>query len=214
MLRWAFLFVMAGILIWMFSDSKQTRFVGLGLLSAVAAVAMFFFYYLDTPERREAEVLPPDQAIAEVQETSRKLETNQFALKPADIRLINAKIAPGSKKSWNNNGEQVDAPDLFSWSLSGKAQNQSEKYTVQDLILKVRLFNCPSFFDTPQAKVTQKQLTTQCSRIGQRSLGLYGLKIAPESEAELAETVRFNDQIEPRNWRYLVQVERVSTLAN
>ncbi len=213
MFRWAFLFLIAGILVWMFADSKSTRAIGLGVLAAIAGVLTFFFYFLDQPERREAAVLEPDKAIAEVEDRSRKLEKARFALKPRDIALLKPKLAPDKKVAVNASGEQQEASDLFHWTVSGAAKNLSSQHTVQDLSLRVRLFDCPVFFTTPAEKAQLDELSRDCSMSGQRTLGLYAVKIAPGATHTFSEAVEFNDQIEPRNWRFWVEVSDVSAVA-
>lgn len=212
MFRWAFLFLIAGILVWMFADSKATRAIGLGVLAAIAGILTVFFYVLDQPERRQAEVLEPDKAIAEVEDISRKLETARFALKPSDIDLSKAKLAPGKKVARNASGQQQQASDLFHWTVSGDAKNLSSEHAVQDLSLLVRLYDCPVFFTTPSEQTQIAQLSRECSLSGQRTLGLYGVKIAPGATHSFSEPVEFNDQIEPRNWRFWVEVSGVSAV--
>lgn len=214
MFRWAFLFLIAGILVWMFSDSKATRLIGLGVLAFIALTSAIFFYVLDQPERRQAAQPAPDAAIAEVEEVSRKLETTRFALKPADIALTKRGLSPGEKVAWNANGDQEQVPDFTSWNLTGEAKNLSDTHTAQDLSLLVRLFDCPVFFTTPAEKVQISRLTSECSLIGQRTLGLYSVKIAPGASHAFTEAIKFIDQIEPRNWRYWVEVRDVTAVAD
>ncbi len=212
MFRWDFLFLIAGILVWMFADSKSTRLIGFGVLAAIAAISGVFFYVLDQPERRQAAELAPDKAIAEVEEVTRRLETARFALKPADIALLNRKLAPGQKVGTNASGQQQRTSDLFHWTVSGEAKNLSSQYAVQDLSLRVRLYDCPVFFSVPAEETQLSQLDRDCSLTGQRTLGLYGIKIAPGASHKFSEPVEFNDQIEPRNWRYWVEVSNVSAV--
>ena len=213
MFRWAFLFLIAGILVWMFADSKATRAIGFGVLAAIAAISGVFFYVLDQPERRQAAEIAPDKAIEEVKELNRKLETTRFALKPADIALMMSKLAPGEKVAWNAAGQQQQSSDLFHWTVSGKVKNLSSQYSVQDVSLRVRLYDCPVFFTTPAEEAQIAQLSRECSLSGQRTLGLYNVKIAPGATHDFSEPVEFNDQIEPRNWRYWVEVSNVSAVA-
>ncbi|MCP5084990.1 MAG: hypothetical protein GY948_25170 [Alphaproteobacteria bacterium] len=197
----------------MFADSKATRAIGFGVLAAIAAISGVFFYILDQPERRQASELAPDKAIAEVEEVTRKLETARFALKPTDIALMNRKLAPGQKVAWNAGGQQQQSSDLFHWTVSGEAKNLSPQYSVQNLSLRVRLYDCPVFFTTPAEEAQLAQLSRDCSLSGQRTLGLYDVKIAPGATYKFSEPVEFNDQIEPRNWRYWVEVSNVSAVA-
>ncbi len=214
MIRWAFLFLVAGILVWMFADSKATRMVGFGVLGFIAAVSLVFFFILDAPGRREAVEPPRDKAIKQVQDVRRKLETQRFSLRSDDIALVGAELKPRNRVSYNNAGEKVETPDLFSWSVSGEARNLSEKHTAQDVFLRIRLFDCPSFFTTGQANAALDELNRTCSRIGERNLGLYGLGISPGGAKAFTDSVNFNDQTEPRNWRYWITVDRVNALSN
>ncbi len=213
MFRWAFLFLIAGILVWMFADSKATRAVGFGVLGAIAAISAAFFYILDQPERREAAEIGPDKAIAEVEEVTRKLETARFALKPENVALLARNLAPDEKVVWSASGQKQQSSDLFHWTVSGKAKNLSEKFAVKDLFLRVRLYDCPVFFTTPAAEAKLSELSRECSLTGQRTLGLYDVKIAPGATHDFSEAVEFNDQVEPRNWRFWVDVSNVSAVA-
>ncbi len=210
MFRWAFLFLILGILIWMFADSRATRWIGLGVLSAIALISGVFFYILDQPERREAAAPGLDQAIAEVEEVSRKLETARFALKPSDIALVKSTLRPGQKVAWNANGDEQQAVDFSSWTLTGEARNLSSDNTAEDLSMRVRLFDCPVYFTTPIDQVQISRLTSECSMVGQRTVGLYGVKLAPGLTHAFTETIEFVDQIEPRNWRFWVDVTGVT----
>ena len=84
---------------------------------------------------------------------------------------------------------------------------------MQDLSLLVRLFDCPVFFTTPAEKVQISRLTSECSLIGQRNLGLYAINVAPGATHAFKEAIKFIDQIEPRNWRYWVEVRGVTAVA-
>ncbi len=210
MFRWAFLFLILGILIWMFADSKATRWIGLGVLSAIALISGVFFYVLDQPERREATAPGVDRTIAEVEEVSRRLETARFALKPADIALLKSSLSPGQTVAWNASGDEQEAVDFSSWTLNGEIKNLSSEHTAQDVSLRARLFDCPAFFTTPIDQVQISRLTSECSMVGQRTVGLYDIKLAPGLTHTFTETIEFIDQIDPRNWRFWVDVTGVT----
>ena len=214
LIRWAFLFLVAGFLVWMFADSRATRAVGFGVLGFIAAISALFFYVLDAPERREAAKPGEDKAIQQVEDVSRKLSTERFSLKPDDVALVGAKLKPASRVSYNNAGERVETPDLFSWTVSGETRNLSDKHGIQDIYLRVRLFDCPVFYTTEQASAKLDDLSRTCSRIGERNLGLYGLGIEAGGSKAFEDSVRFSSQVEPRNWRYWISVDRVNALAN
>ena len=116
--------------------------------------------------------------------------------------------------SYNNAGERVETPDLFSWTVSGETRNLSDKHGIQDIYLRVRLFDCPVFYTTEQASAKLDDLSRTCSRIGERNLGLYGLGIEAGGSKAFEDSVRFSSQVEPRNWRYWISVDRVNALAN
>ena len=214
LIRWAFLFLVAGFLVWMFADSRATRTIGFGTLGAIAAITLIFFYFLDSPERREANQPGQDQAIQRVEDVTRKLETQRFSLKPGDVALVGTELKNANKVTYNNAGERVETPDLFSWVVSGEARNLSEEHGIQDIYLRIRLFDCPQFYTTVQAESKPDELSRTCSRIGERSLGLYAVGIAPGDSKSFEDTLSFNDQTEPRNWRYSIAVDRVNALAN
>ena len=214
LIRWAFLFLVAGFLVWMFADSRATRAVGFGVLGAIAAIALIFFYFLDDPERREAAQPGQDQAIQRVQDVTRKLETQRFSLKPDDVALVGTELKAVSRVTYNNAGERVETPDLFSWVVSGEARNLSSEHGIKDIYLRIRLFDCPQFYTTTQAQSDLKDLSRTCSRIGERNLGLYSVGIEPGGAKTFEDTLSFNDQTEPRNWRYWITVDRVNALTN
>ena len=210
MFRWAFLFLILGILIWMFADSRATRWIGLGVLSAIALISGVFFYVLDQPDRREAASPAPDKTVAEVEEVTRKLETARFALKPEDIALLKRSLTPGQKVAWNASGDEQKTADFSSWTLTGEVKNLSSEHAAEDLSMRVRLFDCPVFFNTPIDEVQISRLTSECSLVGQRTLGLYAVKVAPGATHAFSEAIEFIDQIEPRNWRFWVDVTGVT----
>ncbi|MEM8687056.1 MAG: hypothetical protein AAGF81_06990 [Pseudomonadota bacterium] len=194
----------------MFADSRATRWIGLGVLSAIALVSGVFFYVLDQPERREAAAPGPDQTIAEVEEVTRKLETARFALKPQDIALLKSTLRPGEKVAWSSTGDEQQAVDFSSWTLTGEIKNLSPEHAAQDVSLRARLFDCPAFFTTPIDEVQISRLTSECNMVGQRTVGLYGVKLGPGLSHAFTETIEFIDQIEPRNWRFWVDVTGVT----
>ena len=54
-----------------------------------------------------------------------------------------------------------------------------------------------------------EDLSLICSKIGERSLGLYDLELAPNAAKPFAQNFRFLNQGNALNWRYWVEVTRV-----
>ncbi len=208
---WIFVLLLVVVLVWLVTENKTTRYAAVGLVSVFGLASIVFFYVLDQPERREARTptTPPAENPAR-----EKRETALKVLKPSDVAFIAPELKPGTRKVWANDGTSKDAPDLFSWTLVGSLKNVSPDFPVNDVTFRVRLFSCPDFFSTPASEATVRELTGSCITIGDRSLAIYGLKIVPGDSKTISEQVTFDSQPEPRNWRYAVEVVRVTAEIN
>jgi hypothetical protein len=80
---------------------------------------------------------------------------------------------------------------------------------VKDVTLNVRLFSCPSYYTTPFEQVKIEDLSLICSRIGERSVGLYDLGLAPQARKPFSQPLTFPNQGNAINWRFWVDVRRV-----
>jgi hypothetical protein len=58
-------------------------------------------------------------------------------------------------------------------------------------------------------EVKYEDLSLICSKIGERSLGLYDLKLDPGAAKSFTQDFRFLNQGNALNWRYWVEVTRV-----
>ena len=202
-----FVLALAAVLVWLFAESKMTRMVGFGILGAIAVLAAGYLFWR---ESQNSVARPPtDIANSEAPPDARKVEESFTVLSPADVALTRVSLKSGVETYSGIDGKQYERPDLRSWTLSGEAKNLSKSYAVRDVILNVRLYSCPSYYSTPVNEVKYEELSLICSKIGERSLGLYELELSPGAAKPFAQDFRFLNQGNALNWRYWVEVTRV-----
>ena len=202
-----FVLALAAVLVWLFAESKMTRIVGFGILGAIAVLAAVYLFWR---ESQNSVARPPtDIANPQAPPDARKVEESLTVLSPADVALTRVSLKSGVETYSGIDGKQYERPDLRSWTLSGEAKNLSKTYTVRDVILNVRLYSCPSYYSTPVNEVKYEELSLICSKIGERSLGLYELELSPSAAKPFAQDFRFVNQGNALNWRYWVEVTRV-----
>ena len=211
---WAFLFVIAAMLVWLFLESRRTRLAALGLIGFFGLVLMVFFYVLDQPDRRLADAPVGGADVSETAAKRAKIDRSRTVLTPADVAVRSAKLKPGQKVYWGSDGKQHESEDMFSWVLMADVQNLSEKTAIKDLYLRVRLFSCPSFFSTPVYEVVIGELERRCGLIGDRTTGFYGLDVTPGGQQSIRQDIVFDNQPDPRNWRYWAEVTRVDAIVD
>ncbi len=209
---WAFLFVVAAMLVWLFMESGRTRMAALGLIGFAAAVAGVFFLVLDTPERREGSRKVTGADVSDTAAQRAKIERSRTVLTPARIAMTAARLTPGAETYWGSDGKQHERRDLFSWTFQANVRNLSDEFSARDIHIHIQLFSCPSFFTTPAEAVVIDELERRCALIGERTTGFYNVNLKPSASADLQETVTFDNQPEPRNWRYWADVARVDAL--
>lgn len=209
---WAFLFVIAVMLVWLFVESRRTRLAALGLIGFVALVTLYFFLVLDAPERREGSKQVRGADVSDTAQLRAKIERARTALTADKIAMGSARLEPGKSTTWGSDGKAHERLDLFSWTFNAEIKNLSDEFAVRDLYIRVRLFSCPSFFQTPAEEVVVDQLERRCALIGDRNVGFYDLRIDPGSSRPISDTITFDNQPEPRNWRYWADVARVDAL--
>jgi hypothetical protein len=202
-----FVLVLAAVLIWLFAESKTTRIVGISIIGVIAVLAAAYLFWRDQQgsiERapREAQTPPPPANPGRVREAL-------SVLTPADVGLSRITLKSGVETYFGIDGKQYQRPDLRSWTLSGEVKNLSETYSLKDVILSVRLYSCPTYYTTPVSEVKAEDLSLICSKIGERSLGLYELALAPEQAKAFSQPFSFLNQGNAVNWRYWVEVSRV-----
>jgi hypothetical protein len=198
-----FVLLVAAVLIGLFAESNLTRVIGISIVAAMAVLVGGYLYWRDTATSVSRQARPtvpaqtrvPGQALTE--------------LSPSDIALAGINLESGVETYWGIDGKQYQRPNLETWTLSGKVRNISRDHWVKDVALKVQLYSCPSYFTTPVAAVKFEELSLICSRIGERSVGLYGLDLPPQAEKTFSEPVSFPNQGEAINWRFWVAVARV-----
>ena len=203
-----FILLVACVLIGLYAESRQTRIIG---FSVVGCLAILLVGYLMLHERQP---LPNgDTTTAPVNSQNStpagKFEQSLNAIRPADIAIVNRRLEPRKETYTGNDGLQHDRPNYSAWTLSGEVKNLSANYPVKDLTLLVRLFSCPSYFTAPNEETQIDELELKCTTNGERTVGLYGLKLPPGGTKPFTQQITFIDQREPVNWRYWVDVDRV-----
>jgi hypothetical protein len=202
-----FVLALAAVLVWLFAESKMTRMVGFGILGVIAVLAAVYLFWRET--QSSVERPPTEIAKPQAPPDARKVEESFTVLSPADVALTRVSLESGVETYSGIDGKQYERPDLRSWTLSGEAKNLSKTYTVRDVILNVRLYSCPSYYSTPVNEVKYEELSLICSKIGERSLGVYDLELSPGAAKPFAQDFRFLNQGNAVNWRYWVDVTRV-----
>ena len=135
-------------------------------------------------------------------------------LRPQDIAVIRRKLETGTEFYWDNEGNRVERPDLFSWTFSGEIKNVSEEHTAKNVTFEIRIFSCPVFFSTPVESAQIDELRSNCNPAGERNLTLYNVNLPPGQTKQFKEDFKINNQREPRNWRYWAAITGVATQAD
>ena len=198
-----FVLLVAAVLIGLFAESNLTRAIGISIVAAIAVLVGGYLYWRDT-----ATSVPP-QARQTVPAQTRGQGQTLTELSPSDVALAGINLESGVETYWGIDGKQYQRPNLESWTLSGEVRNISRDHRVKEVALKVQLYSCPSYFTTPVSAVKLEDLSLICSRIGERSVGLYDLDMPPQAQKKFSEPVTFPNQGEAINWRFWVAVARV-----
>ena len=74
-------------------------------------------------------------------------------------------------------------------------------------MFRLRLFSCPEFII---GDLDLSTLEVRCNTIGDRRVALYNLAVEPGGSSSFAETVTFDNQPNPGNWRYWVETISVT----
>ena len=197
-----FILLLAAVLIGLFAESNSTRVIGISIVAAIAVLVGGYLYWRDTASvSRQARDTVPAQ--------TRVPGETLTELSPSDIALAGINLESGVETYWGIDGKQYQRPNLETWTLSGEVRNLSRDHRVKDVALMVQLYSCPSYFTTPVPAVKFEDLSLICSRIGERSVGLYDLDLPPQAEKRFSEPVTFPNQGEAINWRFWVAVARV-----
>lgn len=198
-----FILLLAAVLIGLFAESKSTRIIGITIIAGIAAVVAGYLYWRETATKL------PRQAGQTVPSQTRVQEPTLSELSPSDIALSGINLESGIETYSGIDGKQYQRPNLRTWTLSGQVKNVSRDHRVKDVALRVLLYSCPSYFTTPVAAVKFEELSLICSRIGERSVGVYDLDLPPQGAKKFSEPVTFPNQGEAINWRFWVEVTRV-----
>jgi hypothetical protein len=197
-----FILLLAAVLIGLFAESWMTRIVGLSLVAAMAAGVAGYLYWRESGGM-SSEIRPRVPAATQAQ--SERLTE----LPPSEIGLTGIKLESEVETYSGIDGKQYQRPNLQSWILSGEVKNLSPDHRVKDVALRVRLYSCPPYFTTPMEAVKYEDLSLICSRIGERSVGLYDLDLPAQGMKNFTQPVTFPNQGEAINWRFWVEVARV-----
>ncbi|MGI9483191.1 MAG: hypothetical protein ACR2OR_12640 [Hyphomicrobiales bacterium] len=211
MIGWIFLFVVALVIAWLFTNSKATRGLAVGTVIVIAVLIGLYFFVIDSPERREARVPPSTGQDRQTQEEKRAAVQSRFLLRPEDIAVLKRKLVTGTEFYWDNEGNRIERPDLFSWTFSGELKNESNEHAAKDVTFEIRIFSCPVFFSTPVEAAQIDELRRNCNPAGDRNLTLYDFKLAPGQTKSFKEDFKINNQREPRNWHYWAAITGVVT---
>jgi|RhiMetdeSRZDD1v2_1073273.scaffolds.fasta_scaffold237395_5 hypothetical protein len=202
-----FVLALAAVLIWLFAESKMTRIVGFGILGTIAVLAAGYLFWRES--QNSVQRPPSEMAKPQTPPDAKTVEESFTVLSPADVALPRVSLQSGVETYSGIDGKQYERPDLRSWTLLGDVKNLSKTHRVRDVILNVRLYSCPSYYSTPVNEVKYEDLSLICSKIGERSLGLYDLKLDPGAAKSFTQDFRFLNQGNALNWRYWVEVTRV-----
>jgi hypothetical protein len=203
-----FILALAAVLIWLFAESRTSRIVGFSIVGVIAAAVGLYIIWRETQSSSRDH---PPQTTAQPQSAPEPatIERSLTALKPSDIRLQKLTLESQVETYFGIDGKQYERPDLKSWTLKGEVANLSAEHSVKDVTLNVRLYSCPNYYTTPFEAVKAEELALICSKIGERSLGLYDLNTPAEGTKPFAQPFTFANQGNAINWRFWVEVTRV-----
>jgi hypothetical protein len=203
-----FILALVAVLIWLFAESKTTRVVGLSIVGGIAVLVAAYLVWRET-ERSTQGYTPQVTMPAQPAPQAESFERSLTALKPSDVQLSQLKFESGKEIYFGIDGKQYERPDLKSWTLSGEVKNLSTEYGVKDVSLNVRLFSCPSYYTLSHSESKIEELALVCSKVGERSLGLYDLELAQQEAKRFSQSFSFANQGKALNWRFWVDVTRV-----
>jgi hypothetical protein len=209
-----FILALAAVLIWLFAESKTSRIVGFSIVGVIAVALGLYIIWRETQSSSQDHLPQTTTAQPQSAPEPAPIERSLTALKPSDVRLQKLALESQVETYFGIDGKQYERPDLKSWTLKGEAVNLSAEYTVKDVTLNVRLYSCPNYYTTPFEEVKAEELSLICSKIGERSLGLYDLNISPEGTKPFAQPFTFANQGEAINWRFWVEVTRLVAQAD
>lgn len=205
-MRWLIVYLLAMAIIWLFMKDSTLRRGLMAAITAAFAVLMVVLVLTETPPDESA---PPrtDERLSEVRQSEAVL---YGALKPSDIAINTSSLANTETVRFDHSGREIRQPNPLQWRLQTSITNRSADYTARDVRLNVLLYSCPPFFDTPQSGVTDGDLRSACSRIGQRTVGLDGIALKPGAAHEDERVISFPNQLEASNPRYWIEVQSVN----
>jgi hypothetical protein len=203
-----FILALVAVLIWLFAESKTTRVVGLSIVGAIAVLVGFYLGWRETG-RGSQDYTPQVPVQPQPAPQAESFERSLQVLRPSDVQFSQLKLESGTEKYVGIDGKQHERPDLKSWTLSGEVKNLSTQYTVKDVVLTVRLYSCPSYYNAPPSESKIEELSLICSKVGESSLGLYELQSPPQGSKGFSQPFAFANQGKAINWRFWVDVTRV-----
>jgi hypothetical protein len=201
-----FILLLIAVLIWLFAESRTSRIVGFSIVGLIAVLIGIYLIWRETGGNISDQAPQATTQPAPVPEAT---PAEQSDLRPSDITLSGIKLDSGVETYSGIDGKQYERPNLRSWTLSGSVKNLSTDHGVRDVTLNVRLYSCPPYYTTPINEVKSEELSLICSKIGERSVGLYDLNLPPDQEKQFSQPLTFPNQGNALNWRFWVDVARV-----
>lgn len=205
-MRWLIIYLLAVAVIWLFVRNTTWR---RGLLAAVSAVFAVLMVALTLSEKQPGEGAPAP--TAQRLDQVRQSEAVRYgAMKPSDIAINSSTLTNTETTVTDTSGREISRPNPLQWRLVTSIANRSSTYTARDVGLRIMLYACPSFFSTPQSDVSANELRGACSRVGQRTVGLEKIALAPGETHNDERIIDFPNQLEATNPRYWIEVQTVS----
>jgi hypothetical protein len=192
--------------IWLFVRNTTWR---RGLLATVSAIFAVLMIALTLSEKQAGEDAPPPTA-QRLDQVRQSEAMRHGALKPSDIAINSSSLSNTETTVTDTSGRDITRSNPLQWRLVTSISNRSTTYTARDVGLRVMLYACPTFFSTPQADITANDLRSACSRVGQRTVGLEKIALAPGETHNDERIITFPNQLEATNSRYWIEVQTVS----
>ncbi|MEE4237698.1 MAG: hypothetical protein V2I51_13345 [Anderseniella sp.] len=205
-MRWLIIYLLAVAVIWLFVRNTTWR---RGLLATVSAIFAVLMIALTLSEKQAGQDAPPPTA-QRLDQVRQSEAMRHGALKPSDIAINSSSLSNTETTVTDTSGRDITRSNPLQWRLVTSISNRSTTYTARDVGLRVMLYACPTFFSTPQADITANDLRSACSRVGQRTVGLEKIALAPGETHNDERIITFPNQLEATNSRYWIEVQTVS----
>jgi hypothetical protein len=205
-MRWLIIYLLAMAVIWLFIKGTSLR---RGLMAAVTTLFVMLMIILTLSENNSdnAGLLPTNEQFSQVQQRD---ALRQQALSASDVAIRSASLANIEVTQFDSAGRERTRPDPLRWTFKAELLNRSQQYKVSGVVLRVRLYSCPEFLSTPQDDMNPSTLSASCSQVGQRTVGLETIGLAPGAAQTIEQEITFPNQTEATNSRFWVDVQTVT----